>query len=197
MPIKSLSSNFQRSDPLRTAFRSGQVADRQGAQTGSSSAINVKAGDIASASDNHSLLHTCGLFDCAALCLLSDKDSSGVYRNRKLAHLLGGDISNAMRSTPSKFADFINSVKNDAIQEVILVNGIHAKSNMAFETTIGQAVNGQPILKTLLEKNNIKFTAIVSSEVTIDSKGGWKTDGQLRRTLDLLEKQKIINDCYP
>jgi len=144
----------------------GRTAKLKAANT-----VQVAMGEATTLTSGNDVLSTRSLTDCSAIAVLTDWDGAR-YQTRTLMHLTGSNLELGLRGGNTQaLLDRLNASLNKGGQ-VILVGGVNSGSLQGMATTIGQSLQGEQPLRTLLQaRPGVSVTLASSLGITVNADG--------------------------
>lgn len=133
--------------------------------------VQVAMGEATTLTSGNDALSTRSLTDCSAIAVLTDWDGAR-YQTRTLMHLTGSNLELGLRGGNTQaLLDRLNASLNKG-GRVILVGGVNSDSLQGMATTIGQSLQGEQPLRTLLQaRPGVSVTLASSLGITVNADG--------------------------
>ncbi|MGN7443374.1 dermonecrotic toxin domain-containing protein [Pseudomonas lactis] len=160
-------ANLARADAARLTL--GWL--RRTAKLKAANAVQVAMGEATTLTSGNDVLSTRSLTDCSAIAVLTDWDGAR-YQTRTLMHLTGSNLELGLRGGNTQaLLDRLNASLNKG-GRVILVGGVNSDSLQGMATTIGQSLQGEQPLRTLLQaRPGVSVTLASSLGITLNADG--------------------------
>ena len=144
---------------------------RRTAKLKAANAVQVAMGEATTLTSGNDVLSTRSLTDCSAIAVLTDWDGAR-YQTRTLMHLTGSNLELGLRGGNTQaLLDRLNASLNKGGQ-VILIGGVNSGSLQGMATTIGQSLQGEQPLRTLLQaRPGVSITLASSLGITVNADG--------------------------
>ena len=144
---------------------------RRTAKLKAANAVQVAMGEATTLTSGNDVLSTRSLTDCSAIAVLTDWDGAR-YQTRTLMHLTGSNLELGLRGGNTQaLLDRLNASLNKG-GRVILVGGVNSDSLQGMATTIGQSLQGEQPLRTLLQaRPGVSVTLASSLGITLNADG--------------------------